>query len=148
VVDAGSDRLDQLLDRMRATARDLLAAHPSSLAFPEAVPPARLDMKLRRNLISILREALHNVIRHARASLVVVSVQVDNGVLTLSVEDDGVGFDVNTLPCGRGMETLRRRARESGGDLVILSRPGNGTTIRFSVGLRSGTHTPTRGSDQ
>ena len=134
-VDSGSDSLDDLLERMAQTARDMLGGHPSKLVFPATVPSIRLNMALRRNLVSILREALHNAIRHADASLITVRVELEAETLVLSVEDDGVGYDPATGSSGRGIETLRRRSKDSGGNLEIRSREGEGTVVRFSVRL-------------
>ncbi|MBI4592940.1 MAG: GAF domain-containing sensor histidine kinase, partial [Candidatus Rokubacteria bacterium] len=87
-------------------------------------------------LFHICREALTNVVKHARASRVALSVERRNGNLLLAVEDDGVGFepDQHESP-GQGMRNMGERARRLGGSLSIQSAPGRGTRISVEVPL-------------
>ena len=104
------------------------------ITVPEAVPPLSLDFELRRGLLMILKEALHNAIRHAGATFVEVTIRLEGGRLSVSVRDDGRGFERETAGRGgRGLGTMRGRARELGGELQLESRPGAGTLVRVSV---------------
>ncbi len=93
----------------------------------------------------IIQEALTNARRHARASLVRVSVRQVAGGLEGLVSDDGVGFDADRMdlsgPCHFGLRGFRLRAELLGGSVDINSRPGQGTRVRFFLpvpgGLRS-----------
>jgi signal transduction histidine kinase len=90
---------------------------------PESVRPA---------LLAVLREALSNVARHAEASTASVLVSAGNGELTLTVRDDGHGFDPDTPSAtaggGHGMRNMRARADELGG-LCTLARAESGSTV-------------------
>jgi two-component system NarL family sensor kinase len=80
------------------------------------------------------QEALRNVLKHAGAMRVDVLVKRENGRATLTIEDDGSGFDPAVAPEGHfGLRLLRDLARESGGDLRVDSTPAGGTTIRIEV---------------
>ena len=83
----------------------------------------------------IAQEALTNVARHSKASHVDVSQRAEGEILTLSVEDDGRGFDLRELPesAGLGVAGMRERAERIGGVLEIMSRPGEGTRVRLKV---------------
>lgn len=85
-------------------------------------------------LVAALREALANVARHARARRADVRVAARQGRLTFEVADDGVGIAPGA-PEGEGMRTMRWRAERLGGDVSVDSRPGAGTTVRWSVPL-------------
>jgi signal transduction histidine kinase len=74
----------------------------------------------------ILSEALANVAKHANAETVVMSVEAGQGVLSLSVRDDGVG---GADPYGSGLAGLRERAEALGGALRLTSPPGRGTSV-------------------
>jgi PAS domain S-box-containing protein len=83
----------------------------------------------------IAQEALTNVTRHAAASQVKVSLQPEKGALTLSVVDNGRGFDLKeiaALEC-LGLAGMRERASLLGGSLEIRSRPGKGTKVYFRL---------------
>jgi signal transduction histidine kinase len=99
-----------------------------------ALPDANaVDPGAREAIARVAQEALSNVARHARASRVNVSLNVQEGRLVLLVEDDGSGFDVEGKPRGMGTMNIAARAAEVGGAVDIRSVPGGGTTLRFSV---------------
>lgn len=85
----------------------------------------------------IAQEALTNVARHSLASTVDISLRARGGLLTLSVEDDGQGFDAGDLgdSPGLGVVGMRERAELIGGALEIRSRRGQGTLVRLRVPL-------------
>jgi PAS domain S-box-containing protein len=87
-------------------------------------------------LFRIAQEALNNAAKHSSAKTVTMGLEEDGGELTLSVRDDGKGFDPAAAPRGRwGMTTMRERAEAAGGAFSIHSSPGNGTTVRARVPL-------------
>jgi signal transduction histidine kinase len=86
-------------------------------------------------LLQLAREALSNVARHASASQVSLELSVADGTLSLSVVDDGAGFDPALArgPGHHGLGNMRDRAETLGGDLAIASRPGGGTRLTVTV---------------
>jgi PAS domain S-box-containing protein len=86
------------------------------------------------NLFRIYKEALVNIVKHAKATEVFVSLGVEQGRLTLEVRDNGVGLSP-TRGRGRGLLNMRSRAEEIGGTLVAAPAEGYGTVIRLSVVL-------------
>jgi len=83
----------------------------------------------------IAQEALTNVTRHAGATQVKVSLQPEKGALTLSVVDNGRGFDLKEIAAMEclGLAGMRERAGLLGGSLEIRSRPGKGTKVYFKL---------------
>lgn len=90
-------------------------------------------------LIRIVQEAMANVRRHAGAKSVLLSIERDRESASVSIRDDGIGFDAPLLAGeGRdrfGMETMRERAEVVGGKLTFTSRPGQGTTVEVQLPL-------------
>jgi signal transduction histidine kinase len=85
-------------------------------------------------LLRVVQEALHNVVKHARASCVKVGAWDDGGRLHLRVHDDGVGFDPHaTFPGHLGHTSMRERLGALGGHLRLTSSPEGGTTVEFDV---------------
>jgi signal transduction histidine kinase len=84
-------------------------------------------------LVCILQEALTNVRKHARAEQVDVLIrrirQADREAILISITDDGVGFSMTGSKRHFGLQTMRERAESVGGELVIRSIAGDGTTI-------------------
>jgi len=85
----------------------------------------------------IAQEALTNVARHAAAGHAEVRLGLNSAFLTLTVVDDGRGFDKAALEEneGLGLAGMHERAKLAGGDLEIVSAPGRGTRVSFTVPL-------------
>jgi signal transduction histidine kinase len=97
-------------------------------AYVDDEPDVSLDTKYA--LYRILQEALHNIIKHARATTVVLSLTCRDQTITLEVHDDGVGFDpTGHFPGHLGLQSMQSRARSAGGSLSIESHTGQGTRL-------------------
>jgi signal transduction histidine kinase/ligand-binding sensor domain-containing protein len=107
------------------------------LDFPEAIPTAPLGAQARHQLALGVREALTNVVRHARATEVVLRLAISNQELLLEVRDNGCGFQPLETP-GHGLSNMRTRMEQVGGTLNCVSHPGQGTIIRFCLPLGPG----------
>ena len=89
----------------------------------------------RLQAMRILKEALVNVRKHARASTVRITLRGDEDGVEVAVSDDGVGMTGAPArrPGHRGLASMRHRAEVSGGWLAVDSRQGCGTTVRYAV---------------
>jgi signal transduction histidine kinase len=94
-----------------------------------------LPPDVEQELYRVAQEALENCARHAAAGHVGVRLLAESDQLTLTVSDDGRGFDVTALPADRqhGLRGMRERAHLLVGVLEVRSQPGEGTTIRLQV---------------
>lgn len=91
-----------------------------------------LDHDLQVALYRMAQEALHNVVKHSRATNCTVKLSCSGGRVTLVVEDDGVGFSPRKAQeRGFGLTGMRERAAALGGLLKIRSEPDKGTRIRI-----------------
>lgn len=101
----------------------------------------RLPAEHAAALLRIGQEALHNVVKHARARTVTVALTFQPERTVLEVVDDGIGFSmasrekVATGDGGMGLISMRERARDVGGELSVETAPGRGTRVRFTVPL-------------
>lgn len=148
------DRLDETIDRLtlelRPPALDQLGLHEAITALTEEFAEAsglRVDLHapgirglrvadaIATTMYRILQEALTNVWKHARASTVSVIVDREGDSLRMIVEDDGHGFDVDSMlqsagATGRfGLVGMRERLALVGGSLLIESDPEGSTTL-------------------
>ena len=101
-----------------------------------------LSSIVRVTLYRIVQEACSNVIKHASARHLTVSVLYEEEKTKLEIEDDGAGFDIAAVKnkklseeelCGFGLFTMKERAYLLGGTFSIESNPGNGTKIMVVV---------------
>lgn len=88
-----------------------------------------LDRERQVVLLRCLQEALANVRKHARATVVSVSVAPDGDGIRMTVRDDGVGFDPSAARTGFGLDGISDRATLAGGDVEVESAPGRGATL-------------------
>jgi signal transduction histidine kinase len=97
--------------------------------------PTLHELKPRdvEDLIYIAREALSNAIRHGHPTKVAVDLRQTADATTLTVQDNGVGFDTEIVRRSMGTITLQTRAERLGAVLTILSVPGMGTTVRVAI---------------
>lgn len=85
-------------------------------------------------LFLIIQEAIANIVKHAQAQLVSLSLHQDKRQVVLSISDDGQGFSSSYHKQGSyGLSTMKERAEKLGGHVEIISKPGAGTTIRVHI---------------
>ncbi|PIB43856.1 ABC transporter substrate-binding protein [Pseudomonas sp. 2822-15] len=107
---------------------------PCLVQVPDNLP-ALSDAKAI-GLFRILQEALTNVMRHAQAHTVELTLTVESADLRLTISDDGVGFVENPgRPVSFGVVGMRERVLMMGGQLSLHSEPGEGTTLSVTVPL-------------
>ncbi|WP_187395000.1 PAS domain S-box protein [Pigmentiphaga aceris] len=87
-------------------------------------------------LFRVLQEALTNVMRHAQAHSLEIRLTVEDGMLALTVADDGVGFQPSANQRSFGVVGMRERVLMLGGTLTLDGEPGNGTTLQARIPLR------------
>lgn len=95
-------------------------------------------LNIRRNILLTYKEILHNVMKHSRAKNVTITVNHQPGRFTITVADDGVGFDHTKEYSGNGMRSMRKRVAEARGQLTIDSNVGMGTTVTVVFAQYSG----------
>jgi signal transduction histidine kinase len=102
------------------------------LEVPEELPDCPLTSEQRHHLLLGFKEALSNVVRHAEAAEVRIGIAVENDSLTITVADDGCGWDnASRLESGDGLNNLSCRLQQVGGNCQVVSQPGCGTRVRM-----------------
>ena len=137
-VNPKQDSLAGLLSYLREFAPQFLA--PAGihchLDFPASVPNLRLAAQTRHDLFLAIKEGLQNVVKHAGAKEVTLRLTIEGKRLRFSIRDDGVGLAQNGHSMnGNGMANMRHRTAQIGGELTVLSEPGQGTELRFELDL-------------
>jgi signal transduction histidine kinase len=104
-----------------------------NLAYETGRADSRLAPEVESAVYRIVQESLTNVVKHARAERVEVDLEEQEGRVTVTVRDDGCGFDVEHRSRGFGLVGMRERTALHGGELSVESAPGHGTVIRAIV---------------
>ena len=107
-----------------------------------------LPASVEEELYRIAIEALNNALKHAKPTLVTVTLRIvekpDVPCVELIILDDGIGFDLalERDVGGLGLVSMRERIEKLGGDLTIISTPGEGTQVKACVNLKTPTQSP------
>jgi ligand-binding sensor domain-containing protein/signal transduction histidine kinase len=98
------------------------------------LPDYPISTEERHNLFMVVKEALHNVLKHSDASEVRISLSVEGTKLIILITDNGRGFLPQKLPLSRnGLANMRQRSERIGARLVLESQPGNGTSVKVEA---------------
>ena len=102
----------------------------------EGEPPVLItSLEVAHHLYYIAQEALNNALRHAKPSVISINLSSSGPVGTLTIRDNGVGFDPDQVVDGFGRYTIENRARIIGGTVEINSRKGHGTAVTCTFPL-------------
>ena len=147
---AAHEAIATLVQLSRGIYPPLLAAEglPAALGAAAAASAVPVDVHSRgvgrypRNIEAAAYfcclEALQNAVKHARATAVRVELRGEDGSLSLTVDDDGAGFDPGTTPAGTGLSNMRDRIESVLGSLTIEPAPGGGSRVRAVLPTASG----------
>lgn len=141
--------LDQSISELRRVAHHMM---PESLMryglkvsledYCRAIPAARfqyygsekrLDERLEEALYRCAFELVNNAIKYAQATAIHVQLMIDNGLVSLTVHDNGIGFDPEKVVSGFGLDNIRTRVSAYNGTMKIHSSPGNGSEISIEI---------------
>ena len=127
-----------LAEALAALCAETAAKAQVSIHFASHGPARQpLPLRVEAGLYRIAQEALTNAIRHGQPAVVRVELRLSPEHVTLTVQDDGVGFDPQAIPRGRyGLIGLNERVRLLGGSLHLESSPGEGTRVQAQVPLK------------
>jgi signal transduction histidine kinase len=131
------DTLKELLTRIRDIASETCSARGIryDISLPAEIPDITLAEEIRKSIFLIFKEAMNNVLKHAKAARVQITASLSGGRLRLVIIDDGMGIGGeagNGSHRGHGLRNMAHRAKEIGAQFAVRSEPGKGTTIDMS----------------
>jgi len=135
-MNSSNDSLENLIAYMRSFAADFLEhAHIThQFSIPESIPNVKLSGGTRRNIYLAVKESLHNVVKHAQASEVMIEVNMQQHSMTILIRDNGKGFDQEKVRLfGNGLKNIQKRMQAVGGQADITSQ--NGTIVFLDIPL-------------
>ena len=136
-IDPKAETLASLLQRIRDMA--VVACRDRNVGFTyEAsgvgqLRAADLTPVERRHLWLLLKEAVNNALNHSGCKQIALVTSLQGETVSITLNDDGCGFDSSVVSGGKGLKTMRLRAQEIGSGLDIVTRPGGGTSVTIFV---------------
>jgi PAS domain S-box-containing protein len=138
------DHLSDLSQRMRHFASDLFTARQVDFRFrtPDTDGDVAVGANVRRELFLVFKEAVNNVVRHSACTEAALEFRAEPDGLVLVVSDNGRGFDVRRASDGHGLLSMRQRTEALGGRFEVISTPGEGTLLSFTIPFADHIHAP------
>ncbi len=135
-LNSSDEKLEDVLYYIRSQCSEMLDAAGIALqaTLPEFIPEKILNSEEKRNLFLLVKEAVHNITKHAQASSVNIVMQIENS-LHITIADNGSGFNVDESRLkGNGLGNFQKRMNSLKGTVDIKSG-SNGTTVQFIMPL-------------
>lgn len=134
LINPDNDKMENLLIKLREVVSNMLMETEWTFDSNMEDNAFTLQIQKRRTIILIAKEVLHNIVKHAAADKVEVRFHQRDSMLSLSIKDNGKGFDPENLTSsGLGLRSMRERAAEVDGTIGVITAPGKGTTITLDV---------------
>lgn len=135
------DSSGDLVSFCRSYASEYLEDKPIKLSFTSnMVKDIKINGEIRRNIFLVMKEALHNVVKHAQASAVSITIDCDKE-LKVSIRDNGSGFDPQAIrPFANGLENMKKRTGEIWGTIRIENKNGTEISITVDPGIQQNTY--------
>jgi ligand-binding sensor domain-containing protein/signal transduction histidine kinase len=131
-----NDHISNLLAYIREHAVEFVESCglQCELSFPGQAPEMMLTQEARRNIFLVVKESLNNIVKHASAKQVCISVKIESQQMVLSIKDDGKGFDPEKARRnGNGLRNMKKRMEQVNGGYEVASELGRGTITVISV---------------
>lgn len=129
---SNSNTLEDLVVYVRSYTRQFMDDHqlPVQFVIPENIPPAEVSGPVKRNLFLVIKEALHNIVKHADARSVKLEMEINDREFRVRISDNGKGIQEGTgNRFGNGLKNMERRMREIQGQILFENDGGTIVTI-------------------
>ncbi len=136
-VNPSNDTLEHLAGHLSGVAQEIFRDAPVRLRFsiPTDFPAYQLSSDFRHHYSLVVKEALHNILKHAGPCEASLQLKLEGNMLVAIVTDTGAGFDPANPDAGNGLSNLVVRATEMRGTCEIESAPGKGTRVALRCPL-------------
>ena len=135
VVNPANDGLDKLIFKIKEYAIEVLEPLDIVLRFKSIKGPdsIKLSTAQRKNTYLIAKEVVNNIVKHSLAKQVVITYATQNDFLSMTIEDDGKGFEIRSESTGNGLKNLHKRAEEIDAILLIASEKDKGVSVCLKI---------------
>jgi|GEM_PF-5515797 len=133
VVNPVHDTIGKLIQRIEEFALDMAKARNMELKVSSSLEQEdlKLDMRARKNIYLICKEAINNSVKYSQASELGFSATTTDHLLEISIEDNGIGYDKNSIKRGNGLNNIEHRAREIAAEFSLDAEPGKGSKLEL-----------------
>jgi len=133
VVNPRQDSIGKLIQRVEEFALDMAKARSMELKLYTEIADKnlKLDMRARKNIYLICKEAINNSVKYSQASKLDFSAVSIDHLVEVSIMDNGIGYDMANIKRGNGLNNIEIRAKEIGAEFYVGAEPGKGSRVEL-----------------
>lgn len=130
-----NDTLDNLVFYTKAWVSDYVQQHhlQPNITVPPGIDPIIIRGEKRQHIFMCIKESIHNIIKHAEAKNIWLSIETANNKLQITIRDDGKGYDAKKIVAGNGIGNMQKRISALNGEMKTAT--DNGTVQQFIIPL-------------
>lgn len=134
-----NDSWGSLIDRTKNFCFEILTSKGIQAIISDdfRIRDQQISIHYKKNLLMFLKEAVNNIAKYSNASKAEIKIELISDKILLTITDNGIGFDPKSITRGNGLSSLQARANSLGGQILIESQVGFGTTIKLNFNLES-----------
>ena len=123
-----------LIERIRNFCFEILSSKEIEVKIQDdkQLHDVQIPIQYKKSLLLFLKEAVNNIAKYSQATEVSIRIELENEMITLQIDDNGVGFDTSLSTKGNGLLNFQAHAKSVKGSVKIVSSPGQGTHIRLT----------------
>lgn len=136
-INPDNDSTEKLFERMRSFGIEILSAKGIQFDFETMIDLKKdlFSMEQRRNIYLVYKEAINNISKHSEASKALCKVNQQQGLIKLTISDNGKGFDFNETFEGNGLKNFKLRSQQDDLKVSVHSYPQKGTEVLIEIPL-------------
>lgn len=133
-----NDSLESLFLRMKIFAAKLFEAKgiDYKINIDENIKQIPVGIEYRRHIYLIMKEAINNLVKYSNCTKATIAVSYHTSILTVAIEDNGNGYDLNKITFGNGLHSMKKRAEAMKGEIHTTSGINNGTSVKLRVKIK------------
>ena len=133
-----NDSIENLMIRIKRFASKLLEAKEIdyTIDIDSSINKVKLNMEARQHIYLIMKEAINNQVKYSNCSSSYIGVNYEHNLLKIEISDNGKGFNQNNFRPGNGIISMKKRAEAVGGEIKIMTEPGQGTKILLQTKIK------------
>ena len=125
-----------LCEAIRNIIKDVMEVEPVKIFFTsESTIENRMNIKFKLNVFRIVQEQLNNIVKHAKATEITITLSQNKKLIFLTISDNGVGFDTGRKSKGIGLSNIISRAKLYNGTANFISQPNHGCSLDIVFSL-------------
>ncbi len=137
IIKPQNELLETIINRLEIFSSELCAAKNINayIESDAASKKCKPRLEVRKNIYLFCKEAINNAVKYSNAKQLSLSFSLKGDILKIIIEDDGIGYDADTIKKGNGLDNMQKRAKDIRANLTIITNPGKGCQVQLIINI-------------